>query len=116
MTKEMELVVEALREQARQEAEKGDRFSGVESLELMAIRFEQRGVMNIDEEKQDLRQAIVRACDEGVVESIVQEMIDFDPTYNWDLEMVTVLFQDAAEKWRKPHAEHPADVDPTSDE
>ena len=57
--------------------------------------------MTIEEEKQDLRQAIVRACDEGVVESIVQEMIDFDPMYNWDLEMVTVLFQEAAEKWKE---------------
>ena len=56
--------------------------------------------MEQEEEKQDLRQAIVRACDEGVVESIVREMIDFDELYNWDLEMVTVLFQDAAEKWK----------------
>jgi len=57
--------------------------------------------MTKSEEKQYLRQAIVRACDEGVVESIVQEMIDFDVMYSWDLEMVTVLFQDAAEKWKE---------------
>ena len=56
---------------------------------------------DIEEEKQDLRQAIVRACDEGAVESIVKEMIDFDDMYNWDLEMVTMLFQEAAERWRK---------------
>ncbi len=57
--------------------------------------------MDQDEEKQDLRQAIVRACDEKVVEAIVQEMIDFDEMYNWDLEMVTVLFQGAAERWKR---------------
>jgi len=52
--------------------------------------------------KHALRTAIIFAEDAGVLEDVIKEIIEKDPGYNWDLEMVMLPFHLAIEEWRNP--------------